>query len=105
MQAMAMRVPVADGSATDLVVTLDKDVTLDQVNSAFRAAAEGPLKGVLRYTEDPIVSTDIVGDPASCIYDASAAIVPGDNMIKVLGWYDNEWGYSTRLVDLVKRLV
>jgi glyceraldehyde 3-phosphate dehydrogenase len=104
MQAMAMRVPVPDGSITDLVVTLGKDVTLDEVNGVFKAAAEGPLKGILRYTEDPIVSSDIVGDPASCIYDASAAIVPGDNMIKVLGWYDNEWGYSSRLVDLVGRL-
>jgi len=104
MQAMAMRVPVADGSATDLVVTLDRDVTLEEVNGAFKAAADGPLKGILRYTEDEIVSSDIVGDPHSCIYDASAAIVPGDNMIKVLGWYDNEWGYSSRLVDLVKLL-
>ena len=104
MQAMAMRVPVPDGSATDLVVTLGRDVTLEEVNAAFKTAAEGPLKGILRYTEDPIVSSDIVGDPASCIYDALAAIVPGDNMIKVLGWYDNEWGYSSRLVDLVKRL-
>jgi glyceraldehyde 3-phosphate dehydrogenase len=104
MQAMAMRVPVQDGSATDLVATLGRDVTLDEVNAAFKAAAEGPLKGVLRYTEDPIVSSDIVGDSHSCIYDASAAIVPGDNMIKVLGWYDNEWGYSSRMVDLVGRL-
>jgi len=104
MQAMAMRVPVSDGSATDLVVTLSRDVTLDEVNGAFKAAAAGALKGILRYTEDEIVSGDIVGDPHSCIYDASAAIVPGDNMIKVLGWYDNEWGYSSRLVDLVKRL-
>ena len=104
MQAMAMRVPVADGSATDLVVTLSRDVSLDEVNDAFKTAAEGPLKGILRYTEDPIVSSDIVGDPHSCIYDASAAIVPGDNMIKVLGWYDNEWGYSSRMVDLASRL-
>jgi glyceraldehyde 3-phosphate dehydrogenase len=104
LQAMAMRVPVPDGSATDLVVTLNRDVTLEEVNSAFKAAADGPLKGILRYTEDKIVSSDIVGDPHSCIYDAAAAIVPGDNMIKVLGWYDNEWGYSSRLVDLVKRL-
>jgi glyceraldehyde 3-phosphate dehydrogenase len=94
MQAMAMRVPVPDGSITDLVATLGKDVTLDEVNAAFKAAADGPLKGILRYTEDPIVSSDIVGDPASCIY----------NMIKVLGWYDNEWGYSSRMVDLAKRL-
>ena len=104
MQAMAMRVPVPDGSITDLVVTLGKDVTLEEVNSAFKAATDGPMKGILRYTEDPIVSSDIVGDPHSCIYDASAAIVPGDNMVKVLGWYDNEWGYSSRLVDLVSRL-
>jgi glyceraldehyde 3-phosphate dehydrogenase len=104
MQAMALRVPVSDGSASDLVVTLGRDVTRDEVNAAFKAAAEGPLKGVLRYTEDEIVSGDIVGDPHSCIYDATAAIVPGDNMVKVLGWYDNEWGYSSRLVDLVKLL-
>ena len=104
MQAMAMRVPVQDGSITDLVAILSRDVTLDEVNGAFRAAAEGPLKGILRYTEDEIVSSDIVGDPHSCIYDATAAIVPGDNVVKVLGWYDNEWGYSSRLVDLAKRL-
>ncbi len=104
LQAMAMRVPVQDGSITDLVATLGRDVSLDEVNGAFRTAAEGPLKGILRYTEDPIVSSDIVGDPHSCIYDATAAIVPGDTMVKVLGWYDNEWGYSSRLVDLVARL-
>jgi glyceraldehyde 3-phosphate dehydrogenase len=104
MQAMAVRVPVPDGSITDLVVTLGRNVELDEVNAAFRAAADGPLKGILEYTEDPIVSSDIVGNPHSCIYDASAAIVPGDHMVKVLGWYDNEWGYSSRLVDLVKRL-
>lgn len=104
MQAMAMRVPVSDGSITDLVATLSRDVTEEEVHAAFRAAADGPLKGILRYTEDPIVSNDIVGDPHSCIYDATAAIVPGDNMVKVLGWYDNEWGYSSRLVDLVGRI-
>jgi len=104
LQAMAMRVPVPDGSITDLVAVLGRDVTLDEVNGAFQAAAEGPLKGILKYTEDPIVSSDIVGDPHSCIYDAAAAIVPGDSMVKVLGWYDNEWGYSSRLVDLAARL-
>ena len=104
MQAMAMRVPVSDGSITDLVATLSRDVTEDEVHAAFKAAADGPLKGILRYTEDPIVSGDIVGDPHSCIYDADATIVPGDNMVKVLGWYDNEWGYSSRLVDLVGRI-
>ncbi len=104
LQAMAMRVPVPDGSITDLVATLGRDVSLDEVNEAFRVAADGPLKGILKYTEDPIVSSDIIGDPHSCIYDASAAIVPGDSMVKVLGWYDNEWGYSSRLVDLANRL-
>ncbi|MDJ0923423.1 MAG: type I glyceraldehyde-3-phosphate dehydrogenase [Acidimicrobiia bacterium] len=104
MQAMAMRVPVSDGSITDLVAVLGRNVDENEVHAAFRAAADGPLKGILRYTEDPIVSGDIVGDPHSCIYDASAAIVPGDNVVKVLGWYDNEWGYSSRLVDLAARL-
>ncbi len=104
LHAMAMRVPVPDGSITDLVANLSREVSLDEVNEAFKTAAEGPLKGILRYTEDPIVSSDIVGDPHSCIYDASAAIVPGSGLVKVLGWYDNEWGYSSRLVDLAARL-
>ncbi len=104
LHAMAMRVPVPNGSITDLVVNLSQDASLDEVNGAFKAAADGPLKGILRYTEDPIVSSDIIGDPHSCIYDASAAIVPGGKLVKVLGWYDNEWGYSSRLVDLVARL-
>jgi glyceraldehyde 3-phosphate dehydrogenase len=101
LAAMAMRVPVPDGSITDLVANLSRDVTLDEVNGAFADAASGSLAGILRYTEDPIVSADIVGDPHSCIYDADAAIVPGGKLVKVLGWYDNEWGYSSRLVDLV----
>jgi len=104
LQAMALRVPVPDGSITDLVAILGRDVTADEVNAAFKAAADGPLAGILEYTEDEIVSSDIVGNPHSCIYDASALIAPGDTMVKVLGWYDNEWGYSTRLVDLVARL-
>ncbi len=104
MQAMAMRVPVPDGSITDLVAVLNRDVSLEEVNAAFKTAADGPLSGILSYTEDPIVSSDIVGDPHSCIYDASAAIVPGDSMVKVLGWYDNEWGYASRMVDLAGRL-
>ncbi len=87
------------GSITDLVVELGQDVTKDEVNAAFKAAAEGPLKGVLVYTEDPIVSTDIVGSPASCTFDASITMAYG-NQVKVFGWYDNEWGYSYRLVDL-----
>ncbi len=104
LAAMAMRVPVPDGSITDLTANLSRDVSADEVNAAFRTAADGPLKGILRYTEDPIVSSDIVGDPASCIYDAAAVIAPGGPLVKVLGWYDNEWGYSSRLVDLAARL-
>jgi glyceraldehyde 3-phosphate dehydrogenase len=101
LDGYALRVPVPTGSATDLTVTLGRDVTVDEVNAAYRAAAEGPLKGILVYTEDEIVSADIVTDPASCIYDAGLTKVIG-NQAKVVGWYDNEWGYSNRLVDLVK---
>ena len=78
-------------------------MTAADVNAAFKAAADGPLEGILRYTEEPIVSTDIVGDPHSCIFDAAITVASG-NMVKVFGWYDNEWGYSSRLVDLVQRL-
>ncbi|MFB8761723.1 type I glyceraldehyde-3-phosphate dehydrogenase [Nocardiopsis alba] len=101
LDGMAMRVPVPDGSATDLVVTLDREVTKDEVNDAFKAAAEGPLKNVLVYTEDEIVSSDIVGTSPSCTFDAKMTMVSG-NTVKILGWYDNEWGYSNRLVDLAK---
>jgi len=103
-EGKALRVPVPDGSITDLVVVLQNDVSVDEVKAAFKAAADGPLRGIIRYTEDPIVSSDIVGDPASCIFDADFTMVTGGNMVKVFGWYDNEWGYSTRLVDLTKRL-
>ena len=96
---MAMRVPVMDGSITDLVVQLDREVTKDEVNAAFRAAADGPLKGYLHYTSDPIVSSDIVGTPYSCTFDSLLTMASGDQ-VKVLGWYDNEWGYSNRLADL-----
>ena len=99
LDGMSMRVPVPDGSVTDLVVELGREVTKDEVNAAFRAAAEGPLKGYLYYTEDAIVSSDIVGSPASCTFDASLTMTFG-NQVKVIGWYDNEWGYSSRLVDL-----
>ena len=94
-----MRVPVPTGSATDLVVEVKKAATREEINAAVKAAADGPLKGILEYTEDPIVSTDIVNDPASCIFDSLMTNVNG-NMVKVLGWYDNEWGYSNRLIDL-----
>jgi glyceraldehyde 3-phosphate dehydrogenase len=100
LDGYAMRVPVPTGSATDLTVELRTAATKEEINAVVKAAAEGSLKGILVYTEDPIVSTDIVTDPASCIFDASLTNVNG-NMVKVLGWYDNEWGYSNRLVDLV----
>lgn len=100
----AMRVPVPDGSITDLVVNVGRETTVDEVNAALKAAAEGELLGILKYTEDPIVSTDIVGDPHSCILDGGATMVEG-SLVKVFGWYDNEWGYSSRLVDLAKALV
>jgi glyceraldehyde 3-phosphate dehydrogenase len=103
-EAMALRVPVPDGSITDLVAEVSRDLTVEAVNAAFREAAEGPLAGIIRYTEDPIVSSDIVGDPASCVFDAGVTMTNGSRMVKVLGWYDNEWGYSSRLVDLVGKL-
>jgi glyceraldehyde 3-phosphate dehydrogenase len=101
LDGYALRVPIPTGSATDLTVTLAREVTVEEVNAAVKAAAEGPLKGFLSYTEDEIVSADIVTDPASCIFDAGLTKVIGDQ-VKVVGWYDNEWGYSNRLVDLVK---
>jgi glyceraldehyde 3-phosphate dehydrogenase len=100
LDGYAMRVPTPTGSATDLTVELKTPATKDEINAAIKAAADGPLKGILQYTEDPIVSTDIVTDPASCIFDSGLTYVNG-NMAKVVGWYDNEWGYSNRLVDLV----
>jgi glyceraldehyde 3-phosphate dehydrogenase len=101
LDGYALRVPVPTGSATDLTVTVGREVTVEEVKDAYKAAAaEGALKGYLTYTEDEIVSTDIVTDPASCIFDAGLTKVIG-NQVKVVGWYDNEWGYSSRLVDLV----
>ncbi|MER5492796.1 type I glyceraldehyde-3-phosphate dehydrogenase [Streptomyces sp. LE64] len=101
LDGIAMRVPVPTGSATDLVVTLQRETTKDEVNAVFKKAAEdGALKGFLAYTEDAIVSSDIVSDPASCIFDSSLTMVQEGNTVKILGWYDNEWGYSNRLVDL-----
>ena len=99
LDGYSLRVPVPTGSITDLVVELGRDVTKDEVNAAYKAAAEGPLKGVLVYTEDEIVSSDIVGSPASCTFDASITMAQG-NQVKVFGWYDNEFGYSSRLADL-----
>jgi glyceraldehyde 3-phosphate dehydrogenase len=100
LDGIAMRVPVPDGSVTDLVATLNAEPSAAEVNAAFKAAADGPLKDVLVYTEDPIVSSDIVGSPASCTFDSSLTMTSGP-VVKIIGWYDNEWGYSSRLVDLV----
>jgi glyceraldehyde 3-phosphate dehydrogenase len=99
-----MRVPVPDGSLTDITCVLKKDVTVEEINAAFKKAAEGKLKGILQYTEEPIVSIDIVGNPHSCIYDAEFTSVIG-NMVKVIGWYDNEYGYSSRLCDLIGKII
>jgi glyceraldehyde 3-phosphate dehydrogenase len=99
LDGLSMRVPVMDGSVTDLVVQLDREVSVEEVNSAYRAAADGPLKGYLHYTADPIVSSDIVGTPYSCTFDSLLTMAFGDQ-VKVIGWYDNEWGYSNRLADL-----
>src|SRR5690606_18766616 len=104
LDGVAMRVPVPDGSIVDLVVELDREVTVDEVNAAVREAAEGSLAGILEYTEDHIVSTDIIGDSHSSIFDASGTHVLGGNLVKVMAWYDNEWGYSCRVVDLIERL-
>ena len=103
LDGYAMRVPTITGSATDLTVQLKREVTAEEVNAAIKEAAEGPLKGILMYTEDPIVSSDIVGDKHSCIFDAGVTSAKG-NLVKVLGWYDNEAGYSARLANLVERL-
>jgi glyceraldehyde 3-phosphate dehydrogenase len=100
LDGYAMRVPIPTGSATDLTVELAKEATVQEINAAMKAAAQGELKGYLTYTEDPIVSSDIVTDPSSCIFDSDLTKVIG-NQVKVVGWYDNEWGYSNRLVDLI----
>jgi glyceraldehyde 3-phosphate dehydrogenase len=99
LDGISLRVPVEDGSLTDLAVVLGRDATVEEINDAFRAAADGPFAGIIRYSTDPIVSRDIVGDPASCIFDSPLTQANG-NLAKVYGWYDNEWGYSNRLVDL-----
>ena len=100
LDGYALRVPTPTGSATDLTFEAGRETTVEEVNAVVKAAAEGPLKGYLKYTEDPIVSSDIVTDPHSCIFDAGLTKVIG-NQVKVVGWYDNEWGYSNRLIDLV----
>ena len=99
LDGISLRVPVEDGSLTDLAVVLGREVAVDEVNDAFKQAAEGPLEGIIRYCTDPIVSSDIIGDPHSCILDSLLTQANG-NLVKAFGWYDNEWGYSNRLVDL-----
>jgi glyceraldehyde 3-phosphate dehydrogenase len=99
LDGMALRVPIPDGSVTDLSLLLEREVTVDEINAAMKAAAEGPLKGILEYSEDPIVSIDVVGNPHSCVFDSLATMASG-RLVKVLGWYDNEWGYSVRLGQL-----
>jgi glyceraldehyde 3-phosphate dehydrogenase len=99
LDGIALRVPVENGSLTDLAVVLGRETTVEEINDAYRQAAEGPLAGIIRYSTDPIVSRDIVGDDASCIFDSPLTQANG-NLAKVFGWYDNEWGYSKRLVDL-----
>jgi glyceraldehyde 3-phosphate dehydrogenase len=101
MDGMAFRVPVPDGSVTDLVCILEREATAEEITAAFREAADGRLNGILKYTEDPIVSSDVVGDPHSCVFDAGLTMALG-NLVKVVGWYDNEWGYSNRLVELTE---
>ena len=104
LDGYALRVPVPDGSLTDLTATLARETTADEINAAFRAAAAGPMKGLLQFCEDPIVSTDIVHNPHSCILDAGLTMAQG-RFVKVVGWYDNEWGYANRTVDLVGLLM
>lgn len=104
LNGMAMRVPVPAGSVVDLVVLLDKDATVEEVNAAMKKAADGPMKGILEYTEDPIVSHDIIGNHHSSIFDSALTMKMGERMVKVISWYDNEMGYSTRVVDLAKKL-
>lgn len=103
LDGIAMRVPVPDGSITDFVAQLSRETSIEEVNSAFREAASSSLQGIVEYADEPVVSSDIVGNPHSCIFDSSLTMVMGRN-VKVFGWYDNEWGYSHRLVDLVEKI-
>ncbi len=105
LDGFALRVPVPDGSITDFTAELAREVTVEEVNEAFRKAAEHELKGILQYVEDPIVSSDIIHNPHSCIFDSLSTMVIEGNLVKVVGWYDNEWGYACRTVDLVGKLM
>ncbi len=105
LDGIAMRVPTPTGSIVDLVVRLNKDTTVEEINAAMKKAAEGPMKGILQYMTDPIVSNDVIGNPHSSIFDAPSTMKIGKGLYKVLSWYDNEWGYSNRVVDLAQKLV
>ena len=105
LDGQSLRVPVPDGSITDLTAQLSREVTADEVNAAFRAAADGGLQGILRYTEAPLVSSDIVADPHSSILDGELTQVIDGTLVKLIAWYDNEWGYSNRVVDVVQRVL
>ncbi|MBU2541403.1 MAG: type I glyceraldehyde-3-phosphate dehydrogenase [Candidatus Omnitrophica bacterium] len=105
LNGMAMRVPVVVGSIVDFVAILKKDAKKEEINAAMKQASQGAMKGILEYTEDPIVSSDIIGNTASCIFDADSTMIMDKNFVKVVGWYDNEWGYSNRVVDLLELLV
>ncbi|RMG19281.1 MAG: type I glyceraldehyde-3-phosphate dehydrogenase [Planctomycetota bacterium] len=104
LDGVAMRVPIPDGSTVDLVAELQSEVTAEEVNRVVREAAEGPLRGIIQYNEEPLVSSDIIGNPHSCIYDAELTQVTGGRLLRCVAWYDNEWGYSNRVVDLIERL-
>ncbi len=104
LNGMAMRVPVKDASVVDFVAEVEKEATVEEINAAMKKAAESRMKGIMEYTEEPIVSVDIIGNPHSCIFDALSTMVIEKTMVKVIGWYDNEWGYSSRVVDLIKHL-
>jgi len=104
LDGMSVRVPTPDGSFTDFVAVLKEDVTADAVNAAFQTSADGALKGILEFSDEPLVSSDVIGNPHSCIFDSQLTSVMSGNMVKVCGWYDNEWGYSNRCVDLIKKI-
>jgi len=103
LDGYALRVPVIDGSCVDLVAELKKEATVDEINAAVKAAADGPLNGILEYCDEPIVSSDIIGNPASSIFDSLCTMVMGKT-VKALSWYDNEWGYSNRTVDIMEKI-
>jgi glyceraldehyde 3-phosphate dehydrogenase len=105
LNGVAIRAPIPTGSLVDLTVRVAKDTSVEEINGAMKAAAEGPLEGILQYTEEPIVSSDIVKSPYSSIFDAQLTAVMEGNFVKVFSWYDNEWGYSNRLIDLVGRVL